>query len=114
MSDNKRIKLVLKFFNRVLDELDMDEIDDLRDFKNIDRKLLIKPEIREIIEDMHSDIKDNICDAKVVYYKRNNVKEFNLVYMRALCKGIGMRFTAKRVNKMKNYLMSVSYLYYIC
>jgi hypothetical protein len=113
MSDNKRIKLVLKFFNRVLDELDIDEIEDLKDFKNIDRTKLITSEIREIIEDMHSELKV-ILEAKMAYYKRNKVSEFNLVYMRALCKSIDMRFASKSKNKLKNNVMKTYALYSIC
>jgi hypothetical protein len=104
-------KIALEFFNRVLCELDMNEIKYLKDFKDIDRKKLIEPEIREIIDEMHPRIKKLNDEARLAYYKRETSKEFNLVYMRALCKGIGMKFSTWRKNVLRKGILT-THTYY--
>jgi hypothetical protein len=106
-------KLVLKFFNRTLKVLEMNEIKKLTDFKDIDRKKLINPKINEIIEDMHPKFKKLLKNVKLVYYRKDSSKEFNIVYMRALCKGINMKLSIRRITVSKNSHLSSCSLYSI-
>jgi hypothetical protein len=113
MTDVHKNKIALKFFNRVLDELDMDEIDELTEFKNVDRKLLVKPGIREIIDEMHSEISKKVVEMKMTYYRRNSVKEFNLVYIRGLCTALGKRISIKTKKIVKKRVLTLQYYYSI-
>jgi hypothetical protein len=106
-------KLVLKFFNKVLKLIEMDEIKTLTDFKDVDRKKLINPKINDIIEEMHPKFKELLENVKKTYYKKEITKEFNLVYMRALCKGIDMKFSVRKITRSKNSYLTTYSLYSI-
>lgn len=106
-------KLVLKFFNRVIKYIKSDNIEDLTDFEEIDRRYLIDNEIREIIDEMHDDLRKKIPEMSSTYYRRNSVKEFNLVYMRGLCKAIGKKFVVNDIRIVRKRILKVYHMYSI-
>jgi len=88
-----KYKILLKFINKILVNIDKDEIDDLTDFKNIDRLDIIKPKNKEILDKMAHRLYKYFAKKSNFYRKTPSIV---LIIIRGLCKQIGLRFVSKQ------------------
>ncbi len=87
----RKYKILIKFVNKILVNIGKDRIDDLTDFKNIDRLDIIKPENKVILDEMESDLYRYFAKKSNFYRKTPSIV---LIIIRGLCKQVGLRFVS--------------------
>ena len=107
--------IALKFVNNILKNLDKSEINDLTDFKDIDREDIIKTENKELVETMQSELfkKGNFDKGKCGFYRRSQVKTYILTLLRYICLDLGFKFTYTEKRIQKNTIAKSYYHYNI-
>ena len=73
-TSSKKYKVLLKFINKILVNIGKDEIDDLTEFKNVDRVDIIKPKNKPILDKMAPQLFKYFDKKKSgIYHKSPNV-----------------------------------------
>lgn len=107
----EKYKLLLEFVNRILVNLEKDEVDDLLKFKNINRLDIIKKDHIKILDEYLQSIFDTFPKIKYNYnYKSPNVI---LNTIRAMCKDLDLTMHRKEKKKQKGNLIERIYEYSI-
>ena len=87
-----KYKVALKFINKILENIKKDQIDDLTDFKNIDRLDIIKPENKIVLEEMESEIFKHFSKIKCGYYRKSEAGDnYTINCLRGMIKIIGLK-----------------------
>lgn len=97
-TNKKKLKIALKFVNKILTNLGKDEITELTDFKGIDRLDIIKPENKQVALDMEDEIFKVFSKSKCGYYTRNKVKNFILTLLRGMASELGYIFESSQAD----------------
>jgi hypothetical protein len=91
--------ILLKFINGILLNIQGDkykEITDLKDFKAINRTLIISKENDECFEKMKDEL-FKVFDRKAMgYYRRAKLQHYILTFLRYACADIGLKFSVKK------------------
>ena len=110
-----KYKVLLKFINKILVNLHKEPINDLTQFKNIDRLDIIKPENKIILEGMAKEIFMHYDKIKSGYYHKSTNIVHNVV--RKLVKEVGLSFSSKKkkvyYRKYNSTCVRCAYLYTI-
>jgi len=107
-----KYQTALKFINKLLVNMGKDQIDDLKEFKNIDRTDIITDINKQVVLDMLDDIfdknihdkdkynKDKFDKDKCGYYRRNR-KYYITGLIRKMCDELGLKvkYTEKKIQK---------------
>lgn len=98
--DQKYI-IALKFVNKLLENMGKEEINNLCDFKNIDREDIITDDNKQVAFDMENEMFGPFDKWKCGYYSRNKVKTYVMSVLRGMTQELGLEFQnkAKRVQK---------------
>ena len=89
----------LSFFNDILKNTQGDKyvpINDLAEFKDVDRELIIEQKNKQIFEDAHDEILKLYTKNEIRYYDRNRISHFILSFCRILCNDLGYKFARKQ------------------
>ena len=85
-----KYKIFLKFINKILVNIDKDEIDDLTQFKHINRVDIIKSENKIVLDKMAPKIFKHFNKQKCGYYRKTNFMVSNVI--RGMCKELNVSF----------------------
>lgn len=107
---------LLKYLNIILKNMGQPEIDDILNFKRINRTDLNKIENGNALMEMKEEIYKSFNKKKLrIYSKNENAETKNVVIntIRALCKELKIDFKSIKYNKTKNNVITSYYLYSI-
>lgn len=107
----EKYQLVLKFVNGLLKNIDGSEIDDLIKFKNINRKEIVKPENKQVLADMETELFAVFEKKKCGYYKKNDNMVLN--FLRGMCRDLGIVLHSRKLTKTIKCKVTSQYLYEI-
>lgn len=88
MSDGK-YQVTLKFLNKILANLGKEEINDITEFKNIDRLDIISDINKDIFDDMKDEILEHFEKTSINYYQRSAVTSYSLTLLKKMVPQIG-------------------------
>lgn len=88
--DSDKYKVVLKFINRILVNLEKDEVDELTKFVNIDREDIIKEENKKVLIEMEKDLFKHFNKKNCGYYSKSENRI--LICIRGMMKEMGYKF----------------------
>lgn len=112
-----KYKLLLEYVNKILKNVDAekykDDIDDLTDFKNIDRNQIVSEENTKIFEDMTEVFCEVFNKDKCGFYRNKNSPNKALNCLRGMVKEIGHEFPRKKYNVSKDKYFRSAYCYSI-
>lgn len=91
----KKYTIAFKVVNKMLENMEKRPIDDLTKFSMIDRKDIIKPENKKIIEDMEKEIFDVFDKRKCGWYRKDSINTYSLTFLKSICNDIGLNFVRK-------------------
>ena len=95
--DSDKYKVLLKLINKILSNIGKDEIDDLTDFKDIDREDIIKDVNKTSLEDMEKELFAHFDKKKCGYYRKTDSIVLNC--LRGMIKEINYSMTKKQKDK---------------
>jgi len=99
--DTEKYKVVLRYINKMLKEMDKEEVDDICMFKNIDRRELVKIDGNKVVDDSLNDILGVFNKKDIDYYRRNKKKHYFFSLLKFIVKIIGYRFVNKEKSNSK-------------
>jgi len=91
----KKQKLALIFFNKMLETINADKhvpINDLTEFKDINRDFIIGENCLNVFDDMLPDILKVYTKCEIRNFDRKKTKNYILTICRILCAHIGYKF----------------------
>lgn len=112
--NSDQYRVALKFVNKILVNLEKEEIDDFTKFINIDREDIIKDCNKQSLIDMEKELFPTF-DKKASKYDRRDAKSFVLNVLRNFMKVIGHKMVYKRKEKcvvIENRTYKRSYYFY--
>lgn len=89
--DSDQYKILLKLINKILKNINKEEITDLLEFKNIDREFIIAQ--KDVYEEMEEELYKYYDKIKCGWYSRKNIKNFILTFLRHAVSIIGYEFS---------------------
>ena len=100
--ETDKYKMTMKLVNKILENLNKDQIDDLTKFKDIDRLDILKDENKKSFMDMESEIFKLFDKRRCGYYQKSDIKILNC--LRAMLKdmGYGFEHTKKEIYEKIN------------
>lgn len=93
IKNDEKYKTALQLINEILVNLNKSKVDDLTEFKDIDRDLLVSPENKKTFSDMSDILFDKFDRVKCGWYRRTQVKDYILTFLRCMCTDLGLQFT---------------------
>lgn len=112
---DSKYKTALKLINKILINIDKDQIDDLTNFIDIDRNLIISDKNKNELVKMEKELFKHFDKKKFGWYSRSSVKNYILSFLRHMCNDIGLKFSyyQKDTNTSANGLnYRKTYTYY--
>lgn len=106
-----KYKLLLKFVNAILNNLNKKKIDDLTKFKNIDRINIIKEENKKLLDNMSGELFKHFNKKKCGYYRKTSNIVLNC--LRGMCKEIGLILCRIKTFDVNNSYYKTAYVYSI-
>lgn len=88
-----KYKLALNLINKILTNGDKKEITDLTEFVNIDREIIISEKNKEYFVKIEKELYKQFDKAESGWYRRKQVKNYILTFMRYMCSDIGLTLT---------------------
>ncbi len=107
----EKYKILLKFINKILVNIDKDEINNLTQFVNVDRLDIIKPENKVILDEMAKELFIHFNKKKCSYYKKTNNIVTNCI--RGMCKEAGLTLVRQKKSVYEKLYTRAVYLYTI-
>jgi len=101
--NSDQYRVALKFVNKILVNLNKEEIDDFIKFINIDREDIIKDCNKQSLIDMEKELFP-IFDKKASGYNKPDSKSFVLNVLRSFMKVIGYKLTYKKKDKYEQII----------
>lgn len=89
--NSDKYKILLKLINKILTNIEKDEIDDLQKFINIDRDDIIKDVNIATLKSMENELFNHYSKYKCGYYKKSTA--FVLNCLRGMVKELGYQLT---------------------
>lgn len=111
--DSTKYKIALKFINNLLKNIGKKEINDLTEFKNINREDIIRPINVTMLENMMDVILKYYGKNEIGWYRKEIVKNYILAFIRCICRELNFKFTVKKRNKQTNCHIKLQNLYSI-
>ena len=96
--DSDKYKVALKLVNKILINLGKDEIDDLTNFKDIDREDIIKDVNKQALDGLAKEIFKHYDKKKCGYYRKTDALVLNV--LRGMMKDAGFEMTKKQKGVM--------------
>ena len=97
--DSDKYKVALKLVNKILINLGKDEIDDLTNFKDIDREDIIKDVNKQALDGLAKEIFKHYDKKKCGYYRKTDALVLNV--LRGMMKDTGFKLSKKQEDKHK-------------
>lgn len=94
--NSSKYKTLLKFLNKILINLNKKTINDLYDFKGIDRNDLIKDINIETFNKMEKEIFSAFDKQTCGWYRRKKTNNYILTFLRYACNDLNLKFTYNR------------------
>lgn len=99
--NDRKIRIILELLNKVLVEIEYDQIENLCDFIEVSREDLLREEVREIFEKNKKNIyKVNKFNRKSCVPSSDKIKNPHLVMLKGILKEVGYKLVSK--NRIKN------------
>ena len=111
--NNEKYKIALKFINKILESIKKDKIEDLEQFKNIDREDIISDICKQQLTDMEKELFKYFDRKKSSWYKKKFVKNYIITFLKYMCKSIGYKFEHKKKTIQINSINKTHTLYLI-
>lgn len=92
-----KYKILLKYVNGILKNMNKNEIDDLTDFKDIDRLYIIKDENIKLLNSLAPELFKYFNKDKCGFYRKT--KNIALNVLRGMCKEIGLVLKKRQFTK---------------
>lgn len=96
-----KYKMALKLVNAILKNLNKDPIDDLTEFKDIDREDIIKDDNKKVLKDMEGELFNVFDKKKCGYYRKTDNLVLNT--LRGICKEVGVEFVIEKKNRYDKF-----------
>ena len=106
-----KYKILLEFVNGILKNIGKEEINDLRDFKDIYREDILKEENKELLISMQKRLFKYYDKSQCGYYRKT--KGFTLNILKGMCKEVGLNMDRKRKQTSKKCVVKEFLLYSI-
>ncbi len=106
-----KYKLLLKYVNGILKNINKDPIDNLTDFRDIDRLDIIKKENIELLDELAPTLFKHFSKEKCGYYRKT--KNISLNCLRGMCKEIGLELKKRKFNRQVKSVFKTHMLYSI-
>lgn len=106
-----KYKVLLKLINKILASIGKEKIDDLKQFKCINRDDLISDTVEQIYNIMEKELFNAFDKRKCSWYNRKNVNNYVLTFLRAAVYDIGLDFKLSHTCKHIN-MKAVNYIFY--
>jgi len=94
--DMYKKQIALKFVNRILRNLGRHEINELSEFKNINKLEITKNDNITIVSDLENEIYKTFGKHECGYYRRSLTCKHLITMLRGMCKNLGYKFLGKR------------------
>jgi hypothetical protein len=101
--------ITLKYVNALLKNINKDQIDDLTQFRLIERDDLLCEANKKTFHDMEDEIFKYFNKKKCSYYKKS--PSYVLICLKAMCKIIGLKVSIKKKTICKNTIQK-THIYY--
>lgn len=92
-----KYKILLRYVNGILKNINVNTINDLTEFKNIDRLDIIKKENIDLLDSLAPSLFKQFNKDKCGYYRKT--KNIALNCLRGMCKEIGLQLVKKQFTK---------------
>jgi len=92
--DSDKYKVTLKFVNKILTNLEKQIIDDLTDFRDIDRVDMLKDVNKQTLKDMEAEIFQHYNKNSCGYYRKSESMIVNC--LRHMVKALGLQLVRKQ------------------
>lgn len=109
----EKYKILLKLINQILTNLNKPNVNDLREFKNIKREMIILDIHEQSFKALEKEIFKHFEKKQCNWYGRKNLQHYILTFLRCACKDIGLQFVYERKNIMKNSVVQTKLTYKI-
>ena len=96
-TSSDKYKVALKFVNKILVNLEKDEVDELTEFKNIDREDIIKEINKKSLKEMEDDIFKQFDKTKCNFYRQTDTVVLSV--LRGIMKQLGYDFKPFKKDK---------------
>lgn len=84
-----KVNLLLIFLNRILTNTNRENIDNLLNFKKIDRKDIISQ--GHVLNEMIEEFNKLFTKKEVAFYERNRSKYYIIVFLKNIVKGVNLK-----------------------
>ena len=101
-NNDPRYIVLLKFINIILTNLGKTNINDLLQFKDVDREDIIKQINKDSLVSMYNELFEYFSKLTCKYYRRDKIDNYILTFLRSTCSEIGFNF----INKKKSISIS--------
>lgn len=108
--DTEKYKVVLRYINKMLKEMDKEEVDDICMFKNIDRRELVKIDGNKVVDDSLNDILSVFTKNEIDYARRKRRNNYHISVLKYIISLIGYKLVTiqkKKSNKLQWYEYSI-------
>lgn len=106
-----KYKVLLKLINKILVSIGKEKIDDLTQFKCINRDVLISDNTEQIYKLLEKELFNAFDKKKCSWYNRKNVNNYVLTFLRAAVCDIGLDFKLSHTCKHVN-MKAINYIFY--
>lgn len=90
--NSEKYKMALKFVNKILINLDQQEIDDLIQFQNINRDDIIKDVNKTTYNEMEKELFKHFDKKEMAWYRRTVVSHYILTFLKRMSTDLGYDF----------------------
>jgi hypothetical protein len=108
-----KYKVGLNFVNKILNNLGEKQLDNLRNFQNVDRLDIIKDINKQTFEAMENELYKHFDKNKCGWYRRKTTKNIILTFLRGMCEELGFVFSYVPKNKTKDMKVETHFYYSI-
>ena len=112
-----KYKICLNLVNKMLENMGRERITDLTEFKEISREDLGKEANKKTIEDMADELFVFFNRYSFAWYRRNGIKNYSLIFLKNVCKDLGLKLITlnkhRQKNRIANYIKLYSIINYI-
>lgn len=112
--ESEQYKITLEFLNTILTTMEKEQINDITEFKDINRNNLIKDECKKIVDDYLERIIKQFGKTKIAYRNRNTVDHYIISLIKYMAINCGYSFKSHNVfessaDKPGTYTVVITY-----
>lgn len=97
-----RKRVLLKILNRILVEINREEITDIKQFVDIRREEIIKIDILSILQSMIREFFAYFEKPKCGWYRRKLVKNYIIIFLKGACESIKYKLISTKKDVLVN------------